>query len=72
LKWTKESAGTKKEFGVKDIEKSKSKLDLSQVVDLYDEDGIMEEIDADNLVIEYDEKEEKKEGKKKGGKASSK
>jgi len=70
LKWTKDSSTTKKEFGVKDIEKSKSKIDLSQVVDLYDEDGIMEEIDADNLVIEYDEREEKKEGKKsgKGGK----
>lgn len=34
-------------------------VDLSQVVDLYDEDGIIDGIDPDNLVIEADEEEEK-------------
>jgi hypothetical protein len=34
-------------------------VDLSQVVDLYDEDGIIDEIDPDNLVIEADVEEEK-------------
>lgn len=42
---------------VKDIEKGKSAVDLSQVVDLFDEDGMLEEINADDLVIEVDEKE---------------
>ena len=34
-------------------------VDLSQVVDLYDEDGIIDEIDPDNLVIEAAVEEEK-------------
>lgn len=37
---------------------------MSQVVDLYDEDGMMEEIDADNLVIDADNDEEEKKGGK--------
>lgn len=74
IKWTKESKKGK-DFGVKEIERT-SKIDLSQVVDLYDEDGIMDEINADNLVIEHDQKEEKIEkkgkGKGKGDKQSQK
>jgi hypothetical protein len=57
-------------FKVKELERS-SKIDLSQVVDLYDEEGMLEEIDPDNLIIEEDEqaimakdKKKKKEGKK--------
>lgn len=57
-------------FKVKELERS-SKVDLSQVVDLYDEEGMLEEIDPDNLIIEEDEqvmmakdKKKKKEGKK--------
>lgn len=44
---------------LRDIEKSKasSKVDLSNVVDLFDEDGMLEEITPDQLVIEADEKE---------------
>ncbi len=45
---------------VREIEKSKqlsSTVDLSQVVDLYDEEGMLEEITPDQLVIEVDEKE---------------
>ncbi len=42
---------------MKDIEKSKNSanIDLSQIVDLYDEEGILEEMNPDNLVIESDE-----------------
>ena len=54
----------KKEFGLKDIEK-KAQFDLSQVVDLYDEDGMLEEIDAENLVIQHDEEERKEKKKEK-------
>ena len=46
------------EFAVKSIEKS-GNVDLSQVVDLYDEDGMLDEINAEDLVIEADEEEEK-------------
>jgi len=44
---------------VRDIETSKvsSTVDLSKVVDLFDEEGMLEEISPDQLVIEVDEKE---------------
>jgi hypothetical protein len=44
---------------VRDIETSKvsNTVDLSKVVDLFDEDGMLEEITPDQLVIEVDEKE---------------
>lgn len=44
---------------LRDIEKSKASsiVDLSNVVDLFDEDGMLEEITPDQLVIEVDEKE---------------
>jgi hypothetical protein len=44
---------------VRDIETSKisSTVDLSKVVDLFDEEGMLEEITPDQLVIEVDEKE---------------
>lgn len=44
---------------LRDIEKSKasSTVDLSNVVDLFDEDGMLEEITPDQLVIEAEEKE---------------
>ncbi len=44
---------------LRDIEKSKasSTVDLSNVVDLFDEDGMLEEITPDQLVIEADERE---------------
>lgn len=48
-----EKMSKKDKVHVKDIEKKQ--IDLSNVVDLYDEDGMLEEIDADNLVIEHDE-----------------
>ena len=50
---------SKKDFMVKEIEHS-SKVDLSNVIDLYDEDGMIDEIDPDHLIIEADEEEEKK------------
>jgi len=34
-----------------------STVDLSKVVDLFDEEGMLEEISPDQLVIEVDEKE---------------
>ena len=57
LKYTKKS-GTK-DFMIRDIETSKlsSTVDLSKVVDLFDEEGMLEEITPDQLVIEVDEKE---------------
>ena len=44
---------------MRDIETSKvsSTVDLSKVVDLFDEEGMLEEISPDQLVIEVDEKE---------------
>jgi hypothetical protein len=44
---------------VRDIETSKlsNTVDLSKVVDLFDEDEMLEEISPDQLVIEVDEKE---------------
>ena len=44
---------------MRDIETSKvsSSVDLSKVVDLFDEEGMLEEISPDQLVIEVDEKE---------------
>lgn len=54
--------GKQKEYVVKEVEGTKKGLDLSKIVDLYDEDGIMEEISPDNLVIEEPQKKEK--GKK--------
>jgi hypothetical protein len=52
LKMTKE-ANDKKDFAVRDVERHAA-VDLSQVVDLYDEVGMLEELDADNLVIDHD------------------
>jgi ATP-dependent RNA helicase DDX24/MAK5 len=49
----------KDNFVLKDLEGSGAKVDLSKIVDLYDEDGIMEEISPDNLVIEESQKKEK-------------
>lgn len=51
---------------MKDIEKSKNaaNIDLSQIVDLYDEDGILDEMNADNLIIESDEQKMLKDKKK--------
>ena len=50
---------------MKDLEGSSSKVDLSTVVDIYDESGILEEISPDNLVIEESSKKrEKGDGKK--------
>ena len=57
LKQSKANNG-KKDFFVKEIEKS-SAVDLSQVVDLFDEEGILEEMNPENLVIEADEEEQK-------------
>ncbi len=54
---------------MKDIEKSGA-FDLSKVVDLYDEEGMFEEISPDNLVIE--DKTTSKEEKIKTGKKVSK
>ncbi len=44
---------------MRDIETSKvsKSVDLSKVVDLFDEEGMLEEISPDQLVIEVDEKE---------------
>ena len=60
------SKPTSDEFLVKNIEKSKG-IDYSNVVDLYDENAMLEEIKAEELVIdkEEDEEEEVKEDKKK-------
>ncbi len=56
---------------VKEVEGKKVKgIDLSKIVDLYDEDGIMEEISPENLVIEEPQKKEK--GKKVDKKAEEK
>ena len=52
------------EFGVKNIEKHAA-IDLSKVVDLYDEDGMLEDINPDELVIEADQEEAKEEAQKK-------
>ena len=46
-------------FVLKELEGTAAKVDLSKIVDLYDEDGIMEEISPDNLVIEESQKKEK-------------
>ena len=54
-------ASTKKDFVVKEIEKNKSSssIDLSKVVDLYDEEGMFEEIRPENLIIEAEEEKER-------------
>jgi hypothetical protein len=46
---------------LKDVEKSSKagKIDFSKVIDLYDEEGMLEEINPDDLVIEADEEEKK-------------
>ncbi len=51
---------------VKDIEKNNalSNIDMSKIVDLYDEEGILQEMNADNLVIESDEQQMLKNKKK--------
>jgi hypothetical protein len=54
---------SKEHLLLKDVEKSASKVDLSNIVDLYDEDGIMEEISPENLVIDEEDKKKEK-GKK--------
>ena len=46
-------------FVLKDLEGSGAKVDLSKIVDLYDEEGIMDEISPDNLVIEESQNKEK-------------
>jgi|LauGreDrversion4_2_1035121.scaffolds.fasta_scaffold147771_2 ATP-dependent RNA helicase DDX24/MAK5 len=51
------------EFGIKNIEKHAA-VDLSEVVDLYDEEGMLEEINPDELIIEADQEEEKEEKSK--------
>ena len=57
--------GKKKgQFFVKEIEKS-SNFDMSQVVDLFNEDEMIEEINPESLVIEDTEEEKKEKEKKK-------
>jgi hypothetical protein len=58
LTYNKSLKPKKEDFGVKTLEGKGKGIDLSQVVDLYDEDGMLEEIDADNLVIDADSKPE--------------
>ena len=44
---------------VKTIEKKKNvNIDMSKVVDLYDEEGMLEEIDANDLIYEELDKDE--------------
>ena len=53
---------------MKELEKSKnSKIDYSQIVDMYDEEEMLEKINPDDLVIENlkEETEEEKKAKKK-------
>ena len=58
LNYTKKHGVKKEDFGLKSIEKKGvGKIDMSQIVDLYDEEGMLEEIDADNLVIDADREE---------------
>jgi hypothetical protein len=54
LKTAKNKKG-KGEFVMKTLEKSKG-VDLSNVVDLYNEDDMLDEIDPENLVVEEDKK----------------
>lgn len=57
---------SKRDFVVRDLE-TKAGFDLSQVVDLVDEEGKLEDIDEDDLIIENikDETEEEKKARRK-------
>ncbi len=60
--------GKKQDFVVKNLETKKGvKIDFSKIEDLYDETGMLEEIDAKDLVLDQsssDEEEKKGKGKK--------